>query len=424
MESAIKAIIKNILKVFLFIFIVLGLISCTDNPTSPISQAERTAQWRADIDYLSSQLKSNQLNFSSLVSVQTFDNTLNDVKSSIDSLQDYEIYLKLQQLVASFNIAHTLIYPPAFVKYHFLPIYAAAFSDGLYIVKTDNRNTALLGKKIVKAGNNDISAVKDSLKKIISHENNYWAEYQIPLAFSLVEALQFFGLINNIAQVELEIEGSGKVTLSTIEQNYNNFSSGYISLLEGKTLPLYLQNYSSYYWFTYLVPSKTFYIAYNKCSNASNISFAVFTDNVKNFIASNEVDKVIIDLRNNGGGNSGIFNPLLSYLQNSTFNQRGKLFVIIGKHTFSSALLNAISLKINTECILVGEPTGGKPNSYGEVRTFTLPNSGMIVQYCIKYFSTVSGNPESLFPDYYIDLTAQDYLNGRDPVLDFVSSYK
>ncbi len=420
-----KAAIKNILKLYLYLFITLQLISCSDDqPTSPVSQAERAARWVEDIDYLGSQLKSNQLNFSSLVSVQTFDNTLNDVKSSVDSLQDYEIFITLQQIVASLHIAHTLIYPPPAAKFHFLPIYAVKFSDGFYIVMTDNRNTALLGGKIIKAGNIDISIVEDSLKKMISYENNYWADYQLSGVFSFVEALQFYGFSNSLAQVELEIEGTGKVTLNSIEQYYSNFTYGYKSVLGGKSIPLYLQNYSSYYWNTFIAPSKTLYIAYNKCANASNISFAAFTDNIKTFIASNEVDKVVIDLRNNGGGNSSIMNPLLSYLQNSSLNQNGKLFVLIGKHTFSSALLNAISLKNDTRCLLIGEPTGGKPNGYGEVRTFTLPNSGLTAQYCIKYFSPVSGNPESLLPDSYIDLTAQDYLNGRDPVLDFVLSYK
>jgi hypothetical protein len=425
MESTLKAIKNNVLLVYLFLFIILQFISCSDNqPTSPASNKDRAGRWGEDIDYLSSQLKSNQLNFSSLVSGQTFDNTLDDIKSSVDSLQDYEILIRLQQVTASFNIAHTLLYPPSGEKFHFLPIYAVKFSDGFYIVKTDNNNTGLLGKKIIKAGNSDISVVEDSLKKMISHENDYWADDQFTGVFSLVEALKFYGFSDNLSQVELEIEGAGKVTLNSIEQYYSNFASGYKSVLEGKTIPLYLQNYSSYYWDTYLAPSKTFYIAYNKCSNASNVSFATFTDSIKNFIASNQVDKVVIDLRNNGGGNSSIINPLLSYLQNSLLNQSGKLFVIIGNHTFSSALLNAISFKQNTKCLLVGEPTGGKPNSYGEVLTFTLPNSGITVQYCIKYFSLVSGNPESLFPDSYVDLTAQDYLNGRDPVLDYILSYK
>jgi hypothetical protein len=420
-----KAIKNNVLLVYLFLFIILQLISCSDNqPTSPTSNKDRAGRWGEDIDYLSSQLKSNQFNFSSLVSGQTFDNTLNDIKSSVDSMQDYEILISLQQVIASLHIAHTLLYPPPGEKFHFLPIYAVKFSDGFYIVMTDNRNTTLLGKKIIKAGNSDISVIEDSIKKMISYENNYWADYQFSKTFSFIEALNFYGFSNSPLQAELEIEGTGKVTLNSIEQYYFNFTSGYKSVLEGKTVPLYLQNTSSYYWNTFLEPSKTFYIAYNTCSNASNISFAAFTDNIKNFIASNQVDKVVVDLRNNGGGNSSIINPLLSYLQGSVFNQSGKLFVIIGKHTFSSALLNAISFKQNTKCLLVGEPTGGKPNGYGEVRTFTLPNSGITTQYCVKYFSPVSGNPESLFPDSYVDLTAQDYLNGRDPVLDYILNYK
>jgi len=417
--------INNILRISLFLSIVLHLLSCSDNPTAPpVSKEERILRWEEDIDYLSSQLKSSQLNFSSLISEQTFDNTLYDIKSSVDSLQDYEVYIRLQQVVASFNIAHTLLYLPPITKFNFLPVYAVKFSDGFYIVKTDNNNTGLLGKKIIKAGNSDISIVEDSLKKIISHENIYWADYQLPVIFSLVEALEFYGFTDNLSQVELDIEGTGKVTLNSIEQYYYNFSSGYRSVLEGKTIPLYLQNYSSYYWHTYLAQNEVLYIAYNKCSNSPDKSFAVFTDEIINFISSNQVDKVIIDLRNNGGGNSSIINPLLSYLKNSSFNQNGKLFVIIGNHTFSSALLNAISFKQNTNCLLVGEPTGGKPNCYGEVRTFTLPNSGITAQYCVKYFTTVNGNPESLFPDYNIDLTGQDYLNGRDPDLDFILSYK
>ncbi len=58
-------------------------------------------------------------------------------------------------------------------------------------------------------------------------------------------------------------------------------------------------------------------------------------------------------------------------------DQRGKIFVVIGRRTFSSGLLNAHDLAARTRAILIGEPTGGKPNSYGEVESFTLPRSGL-----------------------------------------------
>ncbi len=55
---------------------------------------------------------------------------------------------------------------------------------------------------------------------------------------------------------------------------------------------------------------------------------------------------------------------------------------------------NAILFKqLQTNPILVGEPTGGKPNSYGEISSFLLPNSGLVVNYSTKYFEQVSGDP-------------------------------
>jgi hypothetical protein len=86
--------------------------------------------------------------------------------------------------------------------------------------------------------------------------------------------------------------------------------------------------------------------------------------------------------------------------------------------------LNALRLKAETKAILVGEPTGQKPNAYGEVRTMTLPHSKLLVQYSTKYFKTVEGDPPTLPPDISVDRSSWDYINGRDPVLERALRYK
>ena len=69
----------------------------------------------------------------------------------------------------------------------------------------------------------------------------------------------------------------------------------------------------------------------------------------------------------------------------------------------------------------MGEPTGGKPNTYGEVRTFELPNSKLVVAYSTKYFRLIkSADPPSVIPDQLIETSSADYFAGRDPVLEFV----
>jgi hypothetical protein len=53
----------------------------------------------------------------------------------------------------------------------------------------------------------------------------------------------------------------------------------------------------------------------------------------------------------------------------------------------------------NKPVLTLGEATGGKPNHYGEISSFILPNSEMTVSYCTKYFETTNGDPDALYPD-------------------------
>lgn len=417
-----KTILKNAVLLLLLAVTVSRFISCKQS-TAPPSESARAVSWGTDIDYLDSQLKAKEYGFSSLISVQQFDNTLSNIKNSVDSLQDYEIYLKLQQLIASFKVAHIVVYPPTSWKFHLLPLLTRIFPDGVYIIAADQQNVSLLGKKILSVGGVPMQTVEDSLAKVMSYENVYWLENQLPAGVSCVEFLKHYGFAAGLSSVDLDIEGTGKVTVSSVEKSINNLSSGLTSVLSGKTLPLYMQNQSSYYWFTFIQANQVLYIKYNACEESPGKSFADFTNGIISFADSNQVEKVAVDLRRNGGGNSSVINPLLSYLQGSQFNQAGKLFVVTDRGTFSSASLNSISFKQNTNCILVGEPTGGKPNSYGEVFTFALPNSGINVQYCAKYFQAMSGDPAALFPDHGIEITAQDFMKGNDPVLDFILNY-
>ena len=330
--------------IVIYAFIVSQLISCKENQsTQPLNESTRAISWDKDIDYLDSQIKSNEYGFSSLISPQVFDNTLNSIKKSVDTLQDYEIYIKIQRLIVSLNVAHISTYPSPKQLFHFLPVFTHVFSDGVYIIATDQQNLGLPGEKIISIWDASIQTVEHSLKKIISHENNYWFESKLPSELSLTEILKYYGFTNSLSDVVVGIEGTGNVTLTSTEKKISNITSGFTGLLDEKSIPLYMQNQASNYWYSYIVENKVLYVKYNACSESPQMSFDSFTNNIKNFIDSNQVEKVEVDIRNNGGGNSCVINPLLSYLESSPFNQKGKLFVITGIGTFSSALLNAIS---------------------------------------------------------------------------------
>jgi hypothetical protein len=190
-------------------------------------------------------------------------------------------------------------------------------------------------------------------------------------------------------------------------------------------VPLYRSRPSSlFYWYEHLADQKTVYFQYNRCREMSSQSFASFSQELIAFIDTHAVERVVIDLRQNGGGNSSILLPFINAIRaRPSLNQRGKVFVAIDNGTFSSGMLNAVNLQQMTQAILVGEPTGGKPNSYGEVLSFTLPNSKLIVNYSVKLFTTVPGDPPSVMPDLLVELSMDDYLAGRDPVLEAILAF-
>jgi hypothetical protein len=84
--------------------------------------------------------------------------------------------------------------------------------------------------------------------------------------------------------------------------------------------------------------------------------------------------------------------------------------------------MNAQHFRDRTNATLVGEPTGQKPNHFGEIKNFPLPNSGLIVQYSTKQFRQSRTDEPSMMPDEVIEPTSEEFLSGRDVVLEHVMS--
>jgi C-terminal processing protease CtpA/Prc len=101
-------------------------------------------------------------------------------------------------------------------------------------------------------------------------------------------------------------------------------------------------------------------------------------------------------------------------------NRRGKLFLLIGRATFSAAGNFAADVDRSTRATLVGEPTGGGVNQYGDSETFNLPSTGWHVYVATEYVTR--GKPDdkrlAVAPDVAVAPTSADFFAGRDPVLE------
>jgi hypothetical protein len=98
-------------------------------------------------------------------------------------------------------------------------------------------------------------------------------------------------------------------------------------------------------------------------------------------------DALVIDLRENPGGN-GSYNRVLLHalIRSRKLREPGRLFVLIGRRTFSAATDLCVRLEQNTNAVFVGEPTGGSPNGWGDSRKLTLPSSGLTVRVSTLYW--------------------------------------
>jgi hypothetical protein len=106
-------------------------------------------------------------------------------------------------------------------------------------------------------------------------------------------------------------------------------------------------------------------------------------------------------------------------------NQRGKLFVIIGRRTFSAAQNAATLFERHTEAIFVGEPTGSNPNFIGEGITLTLPYSKVIASVSDLYWQ--SGWPKDkrkwIAPLLYTPPSFAAFRVNRDLAMEAILAY-
>src|SRR3989442_12975880 len=79
-----------------------------------------------------------------------------------------------------------------------------------------------------------------------------------------------------------------------------------------------------------------------------------------------------------------------SKLRSST--AKGHLFVITGRLTFSAAMNLASRLEHETHATFVGEPTGSRPNHYGEAATLPLPASAITGRVSTPHWQTSKPN--------------------------------
>ena len=384
--------------------------------------ANRAAHWREDLNALKVELPKRHVKPFTKISQAEFEVSIDALAKRVDQLQDHEIIVGMMQIVASIGDAHTMIGFGKSAPFSSYPIGIYIFKDGPFVAVADAEHRELLKARVVGVGSATFDDAAKRVASVFPSENESLWKQLVPRWLASAETLHALKLSEQADRATFELQladGSTKqVELSPLPRDAK---PNLIRLPDWSKLkrPISMSPHATKYWFEYDEPSHAMYARYDACVDDPKYPFAQFSKELLAAIDSKKPGKVIFDLRNNGGGNSAIAEPLINALrEDKSINQKGKLFVLIGRQTFSSAQMNAQQFRDRTKATLVGEPTGQKPNHFGEIKNFTLPNSSLVVQYSTKQFRQSEKDEPSMMPDETIEPTSAEFFAGRDVVLE------
>jgi hypothetical protein len=374
-------------------------------------------QWRQDLQYLAKELPRRHKNAFHTVSKDQFEQAVAAFDAAIPSLAEHEILVGLRRIVAMIGDAHTALAPPE--NFHRYPLTLYRFGGDVRVVRTTSNYKLALGARVVGVGSLSIAEATARVDTLIPHENDQFVRYSDVSMMPFAEVLQALGIVGNLQHAQWTFENANGERFSLqLEAIPQDAKVDWLSTL--KAVPLYRERLNELMWFTPLPDSQTFYLNLKAYPDAG--TFKRVAEDFWKQVDASPPKRLVIDVRQSAGGDFMKFRAYLlkELKQRTVFHRQGSLYVIIGRSTISAAMMNAIELRKELKAIVVGEPSGSKPNSYSENDHLTLPNSRLQVSCSTRYYKLQDQDTPSLMPDKLIEPAWETYPLGRDPVMEWI----
>ncbi|HEX3249327.1 MAG TPA: hypothetical protein VHS05_07860 [Pyrinomonadaceae bacterium] len=377
--------------------------------------------WREDLHYLARELPNRHVNAFHTISRETFLSEVDRLDAAIPRMNGDEILAGLMRLVALIGDGHTHLDLSAdSLRY---PIELQWFGDDLRVVGAAAPYQAAVSARVVALGSTPIQDVMDRATQLVPRgENDGRTRLTATLQLTAPEVLHGLDVITDRANAPfaLEHDSGERAAMSFSPAPRGDLATW--KMAWGEKPPLYLQHLNEQWWTEFLPDAQTVYFSFT--AYPSDDEFRERTGALVQLLNKTRARRLVIDLRRNQGGDFDRFRRLLlpAVKSNAAINRKGGLFVITGPGTFSAAVVNALDLRNEANAILVGAPTGARPNHYGDHGDFLLPNSGFRVSYATQYHRFGADSDSAVLPDRPIEPTWAEFRAGRDPVMEWILS--
>lgn len=451
---------KQLLTFLLALFVFLN--ASFGQATNQQEFVFSTDELKADVKYLKTKLENNHPGLYLYTSKPVMDKVFDSLENSITQpLTGVEFYKHITIISSIIKDGHTILLPAEaitnsgdnssnFLPYHFVILNNRLYPDMVYT--SDNSIPA--GAEITSINNVEAAEIIQQLSERQVRDGNNLTYPTWILSNYFRQYYSF--ILGNPASYSISYKINGRTNTASI-----------------KALP----KDSIYFYRQKNYPNKTFLNLPNeglKLSIENNNKYAVLTikdfhndvlkkeykQNFKKVIAAcfeqinkSKTENLVVDLRNNQGGDieNGVY--LLSYLLDKPFsvvqeynrvennevrhchgpslgqhppksnNFKGKLYVLINGGSFSNSGIVSSCLQTNNRATFIGQETGGNPNVItGFIKEIKLPNTKIQVQVPTKQFvitGKANNNGRGVMPDHVVIPELADILEGKDTELNY-----
>lgn len=440
----------------LLIILLLTLFAQPNLLGQTVDRLFSRTELHRDLNVLRSRYESNLANVYLYSSKQRLDKVFDSLYVNIEPMTEMEFYRYITPLSSLIKDGHSNIFPSKQTtqehnqKSKFFPFNIYWADNKMFITQNLSADTSIpIGTEILSI--NEISA-KEVMTYLLTRQvrdgnnenyalwvlNNYFREYY-SYHFGHPDTYLLTIKTANNTEKQVNIEALSKQTISS------NKTTRYLQQQNEEAGYLSIDNTSNTAIFT--------------IQTWDNKKLKKEIDFVFSQLQQKKIDHLILDLRDNQGGNFSPAIYLLSYLLNQPFQYfneiqsvvkvtdtsqilknrkgkmlgthqakknpyKGKLYVLINGGSFSNTGSFCSRLEFYKRAVFIGEETGGNKvvfsGVFGLKEETVLPNTKIICHnsnYRLTVTDIKENNGHGVMPTYLVKPTIEDIIQNKDVVL-------
>ena len=382
--------------------------------------------WRRDIDFLRDEVKRVNPVYHHAPLPPEFDRRYQALKERVPKLTDEQIVVGMSGMLATLRQGHTDLMgmSAGTIPRRNLPFQLWAFPEGIFIVEATPEHKHLIGSRLLRIG--DTSA-EEALRRVnATQSRDGEMEYLLigPSTLLNMAFLKAIGVVESLEAADLTLQSpSGKIRKLKVESVRN--APGTLKLPPPPKVapPMFLRDVPQQHWELMLPRHDSLYVQLNQSFDDKDETLEQFGLRIRRILAEAGPANLILDMRHNTGGSTHQQKELLRTIIGFSQLPGKRVYVLIGRATYSAAANFLTDLERLADPVFVGEASSECCVIHGDPSDFALPYSkvrGRVAAVRWNLSWNVLDGRREMSPEVPVQLSARDYFEGKDPALDAV----